>query len=157
MKRIERLRSKGSLQNTVVHERTKQEREEKVRFRFAPFLILILFGGLTYLLLFSSAFEISDVEVVGYSNPNLIEEIVESHTSGGFLKKNILFFDKDKLADVIKGDSGVRGISILKLYPNSLKIEIEESTPVVIWSSKGDNYEIDERGYVIGKNSDKNL
>ncbi|MBW6431775.1 cell division protein FtsQ/DivIB, partial [Patescibacteria group bacterium] len=49
------------------------------------------------------------------------------------------------------------GISILKLYPNSLKIEIEESTPVVIWSSKGENYEIDERGYVIGKNSDKNL
>lgn len=157
MKRIERLKNRGSLNSAVVHERTKQEREEKTRFRFAPLLILILFGGLTYLLVFSAAFEIKDVEVVGYSNPTLIEEIVESHTSGGFLKNNIFFFDNDKLIDAIKGDSGVRGINISKIYSNSLKIEIEESTPVVIWSSKGENYEIDERGYVIGKNSDKTL
>jgi cell division septal protein FtsQ len=157
MKRIERLKSKGSLNSAVVHERTKQEREEKSRFRLAPFFILILFGGLTYLLLFSGAFEVKNVKVVGYSNPALIEEIVESHTSGAFLKNNIFFFDKDKLIDAIKGDSGIRGINISKIYPNSLKIEIEESTPVVIWNSKGENYEIDERGYVIGKNSDKEI
>lgn len=155
MNRTERLKQKNS--NRVVHERTKEEKEPTFLKRLTPFVIMILFGGLIYILFLSSAFNIKDVKIEGYSNPSLIQEIVDSHTANHYHRNNLILFDKKELEGAIKGDSGVRSIKIIKVYPSTLKIEVEQSVPKLIWVTGGESYEIDDRGYVIGKKENKNL
>lgn len=155
MKRTEKLRQKNNTR--VVHERTKEEREPTFRRRVTPLVIIALLFGLTYLLFFSGVFNIDEIEVKGYSSPELIEEIIISHTVNHYHKSNLILFDTGELEEVIKGDSGVRSINIKKIYPKTLCVEIEESTPKIIWISRGENYEIDDRGYVIGINRNNNI
>lgn len=157
MKRTEKVRQNKTINTKIVHERTKQEREEKHKLRLAPFLIFILLIGLIYLLFFSKAFLIKETKVRGYSSPELIKDIVESRIRGSHLSKNILLFKKDPVIEAIKGDSGVKEVRISKIYPNTILIDVQESKPLILWSSGGEYYEIDDRGYVVGKNKNENI
>jgi cell division septal protein FtsQ len=158
LRRSEKVKINRTKKSAVVHERTRQEKEEKLKYRFAPFFIFILFSGLVYLLFFSLAFDIKEIKVDGYSNPDLVEEIVEDYFGNHYLKKNIILFKSDGVIKAIKEDSGVRSVKVKKVYPKTLVFEIKESRPVILWNTKGENFEIDDRGYVVGNNkNDDNL
>ncbi|MDD3481266.1 MAG: FtsQ-type POTRA domain-containing protein, partial [Patescibacteria group bacterium] len=76
----------------------------------------------------------------------------------GILNDNIFFFQGGELEKVIKEDSGVRSVVVKKRYPATIEIVVEEATPVIIWNTAGESFQVDERGYVIGgDNKEENL
>lgn len=155
MKRIEKLRKASKV--SVVHERTAEEREPRRLKKFIFALVLLLFSGLLYLLFFSEAFKIKDIEVFGYSNPKIIEGIIESACQQNFYGYNIFLFDTNSLEKTIKEDSGVTSVKAKKILPQTIRVEANEATAVVIWRTRGENYGIDDRGYVISKNINSEL
>ncbi len=150
MSRARRLRDKKRAR--VVHERTRTEKEPQLIKKVFPFLGIIIVGAVVYLLLFSDAFKISEVTVEGYSDPHLIEEIIENQVAESRFGDNLILFNKKRLREAAKEDSRIRSIFINKRYPDILKIEVVESFPAIIWISAGESFEIDDRGYVISEN-----
>lgn len=155
MSRLETIHKNKN--SRMVHERTKEEKVPTGRGKLFPILGVLLLVGFVYLIIFSGVFRIKTVEVLGYSNPDLIQEIVAANTGSGLTANNILFIDKSDLAEVIKGDSGVRSVKIKRLLPDKIKIEVDESNGSIVWNAAGESFVIDDRGYVIEKYNNKDL
>lgn len=155
MSRLKKLNNNKN--NRMVYERTREEHEPAKNPGLIYFFIIFLLGGFGYLIFFSGALKTKNIDVIGYSHPDIIREVVRNHQENSIFGDNILFFDSARLADVIKGDSGVRSVKVERALPNTLKIIIEESTGAVVWNTAGESFVIDERGYVIEKNNIEGL
>ncbi len=152
MSRIEKLRKNKNV--SVVHERTREDKEPRKLKKFFPILIFILVTILSYLLFISSAFKISNVEIMGYGNTSLIENMVKNQSQERFYSDNIFLFDSTRLEEIINEDSRIKSVSVVKKLPQTIKVEIVEAEGKLIWNTRGENYLVDGRGYVIA-NIDK--
>lgn len=153
MKRIEKVKRN----NPAIYSRTEQEREPRSFRGFFLFVIGLLLAGLIYLLIFSGAFEIKQVEVEGYSFPDTINEIVKEQTDQNIITKNILFFSSRNLKEVLLGDPKIKDLSVSKVLPSKLRIKITETKSAIIWSSAGDKFLVSDRGDVMGAANEENL
>lgn len=153
MRRIE----KAKRHNPAVYSRTEQEKEPRSYRGFNLFICGLLFAGVVYLVIFSGAFDIKNVEVEGYSYPETIKEIVGEQTERNIFTKNIFFFGTRNLRNVLFGDPKIEDITVARVLPNKIRIKIEETKPVLIWSSAGDKFLVTGRGDVIGEASQENL
>lgn len=101
--------------------------------------------------------KISSVEVLGaeeFVNEKDIKVMAESYS---FEKSNLTFNCKD-LEDVLKENFlGVKDVSVEKVYPNKIRVLIEERKPLAILYSdtEGKKYLIDNEGYVLGEVVDR--
>ena len=154
---MSRLKKLNNQRSTVVYERTKDEKEPKRRPALIYIFILILMCGLAYLLFFSGALEIKNTEIQGYSKPEIIGEIADNYRQSTFMGNNILFINIRGLEKRILDSSRVKTVNITRGLPNTLKINIEESTGAIVWNTVGENFIIDDRGYVIEENNNINL
>lgn len=153
MKRIEKVKRN----NPSIYSRTEQEGEPRSFRGVVPFIILVLFTGLVYLVVFSGAFKIKEIEVEGYSYPDTIKEIVKDQAENSIISENILFFSTRNLKKVLLGDPKVKDLTVARVLPGKLRIEIEEEEPAIIWSSAGDKFLVSGRGDVMGPAKEDNL
>jgi len=156
LSRLEKLRQNRSEQ-PLVYSRTEKVKEPHYRGWAALTIIGLLIGGLIYILFFSGFFNIKNVVVEGYDNPEKIKEIVAEQGGGGRLANNIFLYNKNNLAETLTGSPLISEIQIRKILPNKIIIQIYQSKPALIWSTAGDKYLIDERGVVMGKHNDEKL
>ena len=155
MSRLNKLNEKK--QTRTVHERTQPEREP-FRFRGLIYIFLtIALGAIVYLLFFSGALNIRSVVIEGYSKPEDLQEIVDGYRATNLLGNNILFINLEKLDSLIKENKRIRSSTLKRAWPNTLKIVIEESSEAIVWNTVGENFVIDDRGYVLEKNNNETL
>lgn len=147
MSRLENLKkTKG---NSGVYSRTVQEKEPRSHSWLVIFFMVLVLGGLIYLVIFSGLLDIKKVEVKGYSSPLAVQGIAQEMVEKNLISKNILLFKKRELEKALMGDPQIQELSIKRYLPGKIIIEITESKPAMIWSAAGDKYLIDDRGVVI--------
>jgi len=156
LSRLENLKQNREA-TPLVYSRTEVNKEPRFKGWLAIFIVISLFTLLIYIVFFSHLFDIKYVEVVGYQNPEKIKEAVWEQSGEGRLKNNIILFNKQTLRSTLSGDPLLADVYVRKILPNKLVVEITESRPSLIWSTKGDNYLIDERGAVLGKATTEKL
>lgn len=149
MSRLEKLRQNRE-ETPLVYSRTETEKEPRFTGWLPILIVITLLGLLVYILFFSNLFTIKNVEVSGYQNADKIKEAVSEQGRGGWLADNIILFNKNTLRATLSGDPLLSDVYVRKILPNKIIVEITESKPSLIWSTKGDNYLIDERGAVLG-------
>lgn len=120
------------------------------------FLLLVFFGTLVYMLLFSGLLMVSKIEVNG-NNVVVKEDIIKlvsDNLDGRYLnlieKNNLFLFNSSRFQKEIKDRFKIiREIGIKKKFPDIIEIFIQERTEVLIFSSAGKNWVIDELGNIF--------
>lgn len=154
MSRLEQIKKKKV---QPVYSRTKEEKQPTFKNYFLIFTLLLLFVVTVYLIVFSKAFQIKEIEVTGYSHPETIKSLVGEQTEKNIFTKNILFFNIKDLKETLLGDPNIYETNIIKKYPSKIIIEITESQPAIIWNSAGDKLLVDDRGVVMNFSENENL
>jgi cell division septal protein FtsQ len=136
--------------------RTRKKRiMKKISLKYGHILVLLLFMiGIFFLLQKLYIFLISwdylnirEIKVI-CSREDTHKEIKDKLSEQSF--GNILLADIGHLQQTIKDYTWVKAVQIRKIFPASLRIEIEEREPVAILQT--DNlYLIDEEGYLLEK------
>lgn len=115
-----------------------------------------------------SFFHIKKVEIDGIKNSNL-DEIQERLKI--FNEENLITIDKKKIITAIADLDFVRDIKIKKIYPNKIKVTIDEHNPIGVFLDNQNKYVLVENGkivknykgefeslpFVYGKNANKNF
>lgn len=93
-------------------------------------LLVVLAIGIfsTVTFLNTDYFKIEKVDIKG--NIELLRQDIKSHLED-MKGKNIIYLDTNKIQDLIKSDARVSNISIKKIYPNKIEIQLDERQPYV--------------------------
>jgi len=125
---------------------------------FPPFLFLSL---IIYFVLFSNFFEIKKIEISGNEKVDkknieefLGEKIVYDFK---FLKlKNILLLNPKKIEeDILKKYPQVENVTLKKILPDSLFVEIKERKGKAIFKNRDNLFLIDEKGIIFEKKEER--
>lgn len=149
---MSRLSNINKSDKRLVYERTRVDKEP---FRYGGlviFAVLVLMGALGYLIFFSGSLDIKNVAIEGYSKPEDLQKIAQDFRDKEFLGNNILFIRSGALEERLQEDSRIVAAKVVRDWPNNIKIIITESKGALLWETKGEQFLIDERGYVIDKN-----
>ena len=119
------------------------------------FVLLIAFlGTVIYALFFSTFVKISKIEINGVVsiNADLIRQDIAARLNGKYFnlieKNNILFVNDDNLQDALRNKyEKIESIQVKKVFPNGIKIMIEERTPAMILCSNGECFVVDTAGF----------
>jgi len=123
---------------------------------------------LAYVIAYSPLFKIADIEVAGdpakeQQYRGAVHQIVDSSRFLLIFPGGNYFFLRPgwvsrSLIKMNEQTTAFEAISITKVFPNTIKIKIEEKSVGSLWSSENINYGIDDAGYAIRKfNSDEAL
>ena len=82
------------------------------------------------------------------NNLILNEEILKKRLSYLY-KENLLFLNNTKIQKNLKDETFIRSFLIKKIYPNTIKIIIEEKTPIAILHYKKEKFYISSNGNLI--------
>ena len=121
-------------------------------------------------LLIENGFFIKNVDIKGINHLNQ-KDILNSINY--YNKKNIFNVNLKNIYNEIKQNTWVEEVSIKKIYPNTLKIDLIEKEPIAIWQNKSAYHLITKNGeiileanlnnfkkhlpIIIGKNAHKNV
>ena len=114
------------------------------------FIILMWLGMVLYL----PYFQINKVTVVGpkITKPTEIENFVRDHylNKGGILPKNNFFLiHGNKIVSDLKKNFAIENITINKIFPHELFLDIEEKISSIIYDDGASYYLLDQNGKVI--------
>lgn len=122
-------------------------RRQLVEWSSVAFLACITLGPIllfVWLLFFTQTFAISTITVVD-ARPGTEEQIRTIAQKAQ--NKNILFLATDSLAGSLSRDiPQLQNIHIVRKLPGTLKIIVQEKTPVLLLLSNGSYYFVDARG-----------
>lgn len=90
-------------------------------------------------------FRIEDVQITGYKNTRSDEVIAALRAN----EISLLNFDTNEARERVEDLPWVRQAHILRLFPSTLKVTIEERVPYAMWQHKGKHYWIDHDGVAI--------
>lgn len=152
MSRLKKINKKDSL----VYSRTEESKEPRSFSWIYTLLVLILLGGLTYLVVFSGLFDIKNINVTGYEHGDTVKGIASEQANTGIISKNILFFSLKDLRKTLLGDPNIKDVKVAKKFPSTITVEVTESKPAIIWVSAGDKFYVDDRGVIMGEAADNN-
>ena len=93
-----------------------------------------------------SFFHIKKIEVDGIKNGN-IDEIQERLKI--FNEENIITIDQKKIITTIADLDFVKDIKIKKIYPNKIKVTIDEHNPIGVFVDKENKYVLVENEKII--------
>lgn len=128
-----------------------------IKIAIAVVLGVLCISG-TYLLLFSSYFVVKNATVVGNQKVSYdeVQKALQETESG----RNTLFFPKNNLF-LIQGSVLsqkledeyfiIDSVEVQKVFPNIIRVEIEEKIPVVVWQQNNTKFYVDQEGYVIDR------
>jgi cell division protein FtsQ len=94
----------------------------------------------------NSIFSIREIELTGIKNSdeNKIKKKLDE-----FKGKNIILISTKKLKETIKDFDFIREIKIKKIYPEKIKVEINELKPLAIFTNDNQRYLLLEAGKII--------
>ena len=116
---------------------------------------IILIG--LYFALFSSLFEIQNINLNGLARTNqedVVELINNQKNKKRFLilkQSNLLLFNKKELTENIEEKYDFTKTEIKKDFLNTLNIEIQEKSLALIWLEEDKYYNADNDGYIISE------
>ncbi len=127
----------------------------KNRFFWLTILILIILGGIFYLICFSSFFQVRKIEIVGNQKTET-EKLLRNIEKK--LEKKIFFFPSQSIFLVnlkeinnllLEKFPQVASVNLKRRFPDALSIEIKEREPVAIFSQQEKNFFIDKEGVIF--------
>ena len=151
----------GIRQSTLISARTKTSRRYvkerrliRIKRLILIFLLILFLGFLAYIVFFSSIFKIKNVKINKIVDYGLITEREIEFSLQDFINKshnNLIFFKSAIWQKEIINDSRLESLNIEKKWPNSIKINLQETQPLAILKIMGDNefYYLNKRGGVI--------
>jgi cell division septal protein FtsQ len=129
------------------------------RFLFY-FLGLIFVGTIVYFLFFSEYLSVNVIEIEGTEmvNAKEIESTITEKISGKFLgiipKNNLLFIGKKGTVKYLLNKfNRLENVQIERIFPEKIKIRVEEKKFVLVFITGDRSYLIDEKGVAWPKNN----
>ncbi len=118
------------------------------------FLIMCFLTLVFWVLFFSSALKIKNVEVVGFDDKQRILTKIDKVRQGFILgkasKNNLILFPKTQVIENInKDDIRIKKIKITKKFPDTLIVKITKRTKLFLWRFSDGCLLYDEDGTVI--------
>lgn len=116
------------------------------------FLLFGFLGLAFWTIIFSRAVRIKSVEVSGrFYGKKITNKDVEEMISGNYFrvlpKNNILLVSKKRLSQAIKDrDETIKDVSIKKIFPEKLSINIVQRKTMLVWIKNNQSYLLDEDG-----------
>lgn len=120
-------------------------RKQRSRWLYAVLAVVgILFC--LYELFHSSLLDVKKIEVIGikYINPETIKQKCNISTP-----TNILSVSTDRIQQKLTLDPWVKAVSVNKVFPSTLKIDINERIPIALVSLGGKFYLVDNDRFII--------
>lgn len=122
-------------------------------------MALLSFLGVTIYVLFLSHFlSITNIKIIGTEKIDsaAIERTTRASLAGGYFnilpKNNIILLQKDKISRILMDNFKlIEKLEIKKYFPDTLVISIKEKNPMLILSSGGQEYVIDDLGVAYEK------
>lgn len=121
----------------------KPKRDWSAFLRTVKYIAFTCFGlGILYVIFFGPAFRVRKVDVVGavLSNPSTLADAVPKNGSIWFLPKQTI------LQNIAANNPSVVNVKILRGIPGTVRLEIAERAPMVVWISQGKTYLVDDQG-----------
>ena len=133
----------------------------KNRFFWMATLVLIIFGGIFYLVCFFSIFQIKDIKISGNQKiqtqdiENLIKEKINQKLLF-FPQKSIFLIKSNEIVEsllekFLQADS----VNLKRRLPASLIVEIQERLPLGVWCEGENCFYIDKEGIIFEENPPK--
>lgn len=123
------------------------------RMLVIAFIVLLLFGGSVYLLFFSDYFRIKNLEISGDGKPEVVERIKEMMK---WETEYMVLFNETAFADsILNRWDDLSEVKVERIWPATVKIELAEVRPVLIWNSEGKLFLVDKTGSVMKQIDEK--
>lgn len=127
--------------------------------KFVYWVALLFFLGVTIYVLFLSHFlSITNIKIAGTEkiDSEAVERAVSASLTGNYLnilpKNNIILLKKDRIGRILMDNFKlIEKLEIKKYFPDTLTISIKEKNPMLILSSGGQEYVIDDLGVAYEK------
>jgi cell division septal protein FtsQ len=116
-------------------------------------LLLCFVGVLFYVLFFSQCLQVSNITVAGTQelDNEELQQLVEQSLEGKYLrvipKNNFLFVSQKKVEGLLIGNfKKIRHVSVIKKFPDTVEIGIDERRALLVWCANEKCYLLDEQG-----------
>ncbi len=151
----------GVRQTSLTSSRTKTSRRylkekgsRRIKRVILVFCSVLLLGFLAYIVFFSSIFKIKNIEINRIISYELMSDEEIEVSLQNFINQshnNLIFLKSAIWQKEIINDSRLESLNIEKKWPNSIKINLQETQPLAILKIMGDNefYYLNKRGGVI--------
>lgn len=119
--------------------------------------VLVINGGIFYLICFSSFFQIKQIEITGNQKipTHNIQEAVQNQVGRRVLffpTKSIFLVNLEKINKVLLEEfPRIAGLSLKRNFPNILTVAIKEREPKAVFYQQGDRFFIDKQGMIFEK------
>lgn len=123
------------------------------------YVLLVGFVAVSvYVLFFAPYLQILNIDIVGTQalDNAQIKQRVSSMLEGKYLgivpKNNYMFISQKRVQTVLTGEfKRIRKMTLIKKFPDSVTIEIDERRALLVWCSGENCYLIDENGTAYGE------
>ena len=130
-----------------------RKKESRLVVNYKKILMIIFSLAFFYFLFFSSFFQIDSTRIEGNQGitKDNIKSIVKNELSKSvavvFSKNNFFLASKKNIEEKLFLEfSEIEDVKIKKIFPRTLKIEIIEKTPLIIWCRLNQCYYLDDDG-----------
>ncbi len=136
--------------------RTKKSIPSKYswRIKLAIIEVLILFLGLFWFFFFSPVFEITKININGYTRiqqKDILDLVNNQMSSYLNFQKNIFLFKNQTLINNLNDKYCLEKITVKKDFPATVNVIIQETRTSVVWYENENYYYVDSDGNVIEK------
>jgi hypothetical protein len=113
----------------------------------------VIFTG--WVLFFSRAMQITEVEVIGLDEDKKsiltqVEELKDKLIFNQQIGNNLIIFSTKKLNEELKKNNYIiKNVNTEKIFPNKLKITVEKRSLIILWKQGGECSFVDEDGEKI--------
>lgn len=125
--------------------RSRRARWLKRLFIVAPLLLAAIFG--LHALFTASYFEVQHITIEGTRNPQILAAIQRLHLEG----VNIFLADTGADAAHVAALPPVAAASVTRSLPDTLRVQVIERQPVLIWQTGAALYSVDAGGAIIAQ------
>jgi len=133
----------------------------KSRLFWLTILVLIIFGGIFYLVCFSSIFQIKDIKISGNQKiqtqdiENLIKEKINQKLLFFPTKSIFLIKSNEIVESLLEKFLKIDKVNLKRRLPESLIVEIQERLPLGVWCQGENCFYIDKEGIIFEENPPK--
>jgi len=125
------------------------------RFFWLGILILLIFGGIFYLICFSSPFQIKEIKISGNQKVSVenIQEVIEKGIEQKvlfFSSRSIFLADFPKIkAKISETFPQIAQINLKREFPDTLTAKVEERKPAAVFNQEGLYFFLDKEGIIF--------
>ena len=125
--------------------RSRRERWLRRLLVIVPLLLAVVFG--LHTLFTAPYFDVQQITITGTRSGQLIAAIERLHLTG----VNIFLADTSADAASVKTLPPIADASVTRTLPNTLRVQVVERQPVLIWQVGATLYSVDAGGAIIGQ------